>query len=141
MHTFKTKPDGFRQIRRTIFFRDLPVILLAFSSVILLSEFGKPENRMRNREGKKAWCGQEGAERLDCGSPLPLWGASVADGSVDCLDVPAAGTKSGSSAALRDRSPRCAGYARRVLANDASRLHTRTAPRSVAPPRGVGAGL
>jgi len=43
MHTFKTKPDGFRQIRRTMFFRDLPVILLAFSLGMLLSEFRKPE--------------------------------------------------------------------------------------------------
>ncbi len=43
MHTFKTKPDGFRQIRRTMFFRDLPVILLAFSLGTLLSAFGKPE--------------------------------------------------------------------------------------------------
>jgi len=43
MHTYKTKPDGFRQIRRTIFLRDLPMILLALSSMILLSAFGKPE--------------------------------------------------------------------------------------------------
>lgn len=43
MHTFKTKPDGFRQIRRTMFFRDFPLILLALSSGMLLSAFGKPE--------------------------------------------------------------------------------------------------
>ena len=43
MYTFKTKPDGFRQIRRTMFFRHFPLILLALISGMLLSAFGKPE--------------------------------------------------------------------------------------------------
>ena len=43
MYIYKTKPDGFRQIRRRMFFREFPLILLALSSVMLLSAFGKPE--------------------------------------------------------------------------------------------------
>lgn len=43
MYTFKTKPDGFRQIRRTMIFRDFPLILLTISLLILVLELGKPE--------------------------------------------------------------------------------------------------
>ncbi len=43
MYTFKTKPDGFRQIRRTMIFRDFPLLLLGISSGILVVMFGKLE--------------------------------------------------------------------------------------------------
>ena len=43
MYTFKTKPDGFRQIKRTIMFRDFPLILLTISSVMFVMAFGKTE--------------------------------------------------------------------------------------------------
>ena len=43
MHTYKTKPDGFRQIRRTMIFRDFPLFLLTISLGGLMIAFEKPE--------------------------------------------------------------------------------------------------
>lgn len=43
MYTFKTKPDGFRQIRRTMIFREFPLFLLTISLGMLMIAFGKSE--------------------------------------------------------------------------------------------------
>ena len=43
MYTFKTKPDGFRQIRRTMIFRELPLFLTTIILGVLVVELGKPE--------------------------------------------------------------------------------------------------
>lgn len=43
MYTYKTKPDGFRHIRRTMFLRHFPLILSALSLGILLSAYKNSE--------------------------------------------------------------------------------------------------
>lgn len=43
MYTFKTQPDGFRKIRRKLIFRDLPFLLLTFSSMIFIMALGQSE--------------------------------------------------------------------------------------------------
>ncbi|SKB63845.1 hypothetical protein [Daejeonella lutea] len=43
MHTFKTKPDGFRQIRRSIIFCEFPLLFLSLSTGLLAAAIGKPD--------------------------------------------------------------------------------------------------
>jgi hypothetical protein len=43
MYTFKTKPDGFQQIRRTMIFRDFPLLLLTLIYATFMVGFEKSE--------------------------------------------------------------------------------------------------